>query len=401
MAAPKGMKSLAGMLLLLVTVAIAVVSAPARAASVTDARIGEHGLVTRFVLDLSGAVDYHVFTLSDPYRVVIDFPDIDWRLDDSMIPVASGLIGTFRFGRFRPGTSRVVLDVVGPVTVVDTFVLPPQDSLSHRFVLDLVATDASTYQVTAGPPPQAAAAVVPVPRMKPRFPSKRVVVVDAGHGGVDPGAIGVDGTREKDLVLAMAQELRAVLEATGRYTVFLTRDNDTYLPLRDRVAVARRAGGELFISLHADSHPSRTTRGLSVYTLSETASDSEAAALAEKENKSDIIAGVDLSIEDVEVANILIDLAQRETMNQSVLFAGDLVQRLGQRVSLLNRTHRFAGFAVLKAPDIPSVLMELGYLSNRDEERILLDPAHRARIAEGVREAIDDYFDTRDRLARS
>ena len=227
------------------------------------------------------------------------------------------------------------------------------------------------------------------------------MVIDAGHGGVDPGAIGVRGTLEKNVTLAAARELRRQLEATGRYRVVMTRSDDTFLRLRERVNVARTNGAELFISLHADSHPNPNTRGLSVYTLSATASDKEAAALAQRENKADLIAGVNLSAESREVVDILIDLAQRETMNLSAHYAGMLVDNLREAVTLLPKTHRFAGFAVLKAPDIPSVLVELGYMSNREEERLLRDPDYRRRLMGAIVRATDAYFAHKSSFGRS
>ena len=244
-------------------------------------------------------------------------------------------------------------------------------------------------------PAEAAAARVsmPVPARRPLSPrAQRVVVLDAGHGGADPGAIGVSGVYEKDITLAAVREIRRALEETGRYKVLLTRNDDRFIRLRDRVEFARRAGAELFVSVHADSVSSRDVRGASVYTLSGTASDSEAAALAEKENKADLIAGLDLSGESSEVTNILINLAQRETMNQSAAFAGHVVEHLSDATGLLPNPHRFAGFAVLKAPDIPSVLIELGFLSNRSDERALLKSDNRMRVASAVAKAIDGYL---------
>ncbi|MCU0892927.1 MAG: N-acetylmuramoyl-L-alanine amidase [Rhodospirillales bacterium] len=235
--------------------------------------------------------------------------------------------------------------------------------------------------------------VMPVPARRPYSPrAPRVVVLDPGHGGADPGAIGVSGVYEKDITLAAAREIKRALEQTGRYKVLLTRNDDRFIRLRDRVEFARRAGAELFVSVHADSVSSREIRGASVYTLSTTASDSEAAALAEKENKADLIAGLDLSGESSEVTNILINLAQRETMNQSAAFAGHVVEQLGGATGLLPNPHRFAGFAVLKAPDIPSVLLELGFLSNRSDERALLRSDNRTRVAEAVAKAVDGYL---------
>lgn len=233
------------------------------------------------------------------------------------------------------------------------------------------------------------------PPIKPPAPESAtlpVIMLDPGHGGADPGTTGVSGVYEKDLTLAMARELERQLEATGRYRVQITRDSDISIPLRDRIAIARAARADLFISLHADSRDNAAQRGATVYTLSETASDAEAAALAAKENKADLIAGVDLSNESEVVTSILIDLAQRETKNQSVRLAGYVVQEIA-RSTLLNRnTHRFAGFAVLKAPDIPSILLELGYLSNAKDEKLLRTSAYRRKLGATLVRALDDYF---------
>ncbi|AVM73233.1 N-acetylmuramoyl-L-alanine amidase [Magnetospirillum gryphiswaldense] len=226
----------------------------------------------------------------------------------------------------------------------------------------------------------------------PRSEGKAVVVIDPGHGGVDPGALGVSGIYEKHITLAMARELKAQLEKGGRYKVHLTRDRDVFIRLRERVAIARQYGADLFISLHADSVANPQLAGLSVYTLSQTASDGEAQTLADKENKADLIAGIDLSHESADVANILIDLAQRETMNRSAGFAGGVVTELGRETTLLGNTHRFAGFAVLKAPDVPSILVELGYLSNATEEKLLRQPDYRLKLAKGIARAIDRHF---------
>jgi N-acetylmuramoyl-L-alanine amidase len=219
-----------------------------------------------------------------------------------------------------------------------------------------------------------------------------VIVIDPGHGGDDPGAIGVSGTYEKNITLAAARDVRNELQRLGGYRVVLTRERDKFIRLRDRVAFGRDAGADLFVSLHADTMPNRQVRGASVYTLSETASDAEAAALAVQENKADLIAGVDLTQETSEVANILIDLAQRETMNRSAQFAALLVDELRRETRLLRNTHRFAGFAVLKAPDVPSVLVELGFLSNRRDEKMLRTKAYRQKLAAAIARGIDRYL---------
>ena len=417
-----------GILALFLTLAAAGLT-PAAAgdrAAATAVRIGQHGLETRLVVDLSTAVSYRLFRLSNPDRVAIDFADIDWRVGGPPRLAGKGAVESVRFGALQPGLSRIVLDLAAGVRVKDSFLLPPGSGFPHRLVLDFVPVDvaanavavpvrpasepplpppprqrAATVATASAPAASSAAPSVAVPRMKPRRVPPRVIVIDAGHGGPDPGTIGSSGTREKDIVLTTARQIRDRLAAAGRYKVVLTRDRDTYLKLRDRVRIGRQQGADLFISLHADAHPVRGTRGVSVYTLSEKASDAEAGALAEKENKSDIIAGFDLSEENVEVANILIELAQRETMNRSAVFANVLIRELGLRVALLRRSHRFAGFAVLKAPDVPSVLIELGYLSNHKEEKLLRSQAHRDKIADAVVEAVEDYFAGQARLARS
>ena len=229
-------------------------------------------------------------------------------------------------------------------------------------------------------------------RAKPYRSVQRIVVIDPGHGGIDPGCIGYSGTYEKRIVFSTANEIARLLEATGRYRPILTRRTDQFIPLQGRVAFARAVHGDVFVSVHADAIPNRQVRGASVFTLSENASDSAAAALAARENGADMVGGIDLGSQSPEVSNILLDLARRQTNNLSVSFARELVSKLGSEVRLLEHSHRSAGFAVLKAPDIPSVLVETGCLSNRDEERLLCSPTYRHRLAVGVAQSIDSYF---------
>jgi N-acetylmuramoyl-L-alanine amidase len=218
-------------------------------------------------------------------------------------------------------------------------------------------------------------------------------VLDPGHGGVDPGAIGYSGGYEKDVALATARQVARELEATKRYRVALTRTDDEFVELTERVARARALGGELFLSIHADALPNEGVRGASVFTLSEKASDKEAAELAVRENKSDLIAGIDLSRHEPVVSEILFDLARRQTNNLSIRLARDLVSELGHEVRLLNNSHRSAGFAVLKAPDIPSALVELGCLSNKEEDRLLQQASYQRKLATSLVRSINDYFD--------
>src|SRR5215472_2704727 len=229
---------------------------------------------------------------------------------------------------------------------------------------------------------------------KPKLaPRRHIVVLDAGHGGIDPGAIGLSGIYEKEIALETTKLLAKELEATKRYSVVLTRRDDEFIPLQDRVARARAASGELFLSIHADALPNASMRGASVFTLSEKASDAEAAALATRENKADLIAGIDLSRHTPEVSSILLDLARRQTNNQSIVLARKLVAELGRDVRLLNNSHRSAGFVVLKAPDIPSALVELGCLSNKDEEKLLRLATYQRKLAVSILRSVNDYFD--------
>ena len=370
--------------------------------SVTGLRIGARPDSTRFVLDLSENIKVNVITLADPYRVVIDMPALEWRVGDKdgqgEAEETSGLVERYRFGLFQQGNARLVLDLRKPAAVKQAFVLPPQGAYGYRFVLDLETTDRATFMKTVAVPPEAPsrqpAAVQSAPQA--RNDSRRTVTIDPGHGGVDPGTISADGTYEKEVTLAMALELKRQLEKTGRYNVIITRQTDIFIPLGERVEIGRRGKADLFISLHADAISNKDIRGSTVYTLSETASDKEAAALASKENKADIIAGVDLGKQSPEVTDILIDLMQRETMNYSIEFAGLLIPNLEQSVQMRANSHRFAGFRVLKAPDVPSVLIEMGYLSNSQDTRFLKSEQGRNGIASAVAAAVDAYFQRHD-----
>jgi len=224
------------------------------------------------------------------------------------------------------------------------------------------------------------------------FKWPKIIVIDPGHGGADPGAIGYSKTREKDVTLEVAKELREILNQDKKYKVILTRDRDKFTSLTERVHKTRNSQGDLFISLHADSHAKQESRGLSIYTLSKVASDQEAARLAAKENKADMLLGVNLDSESPEVAGILIDLIKRETMNLSAKFAHRLEEKLRPRTRFLDNVRRSANFAVLRTPDIPGVLIELGYISNKDEEKLLRSKLHQKKIAVGIKEAIESYF---------
>lgn len=389
--------------------------------AVIDARLGIHSDMTRFVLELSQEVPYRITTHANPYRVHVELPEMTWP-SGGAVTAGKGLVQRYRAAVFEPGSLRLTFDTAGPVKVRQAFMLPPRDGHQPRLVLDLERVSTVEFEklqlgalalaepppartaikppaLTPALPPQAlpaalpAAPMVPPPAARPTpTPEKPLIVIDPGHGGVDPGALGIGGVFEKDITLAMALELRRQLLASGRYRVTLTRDRDVFIRLRDRVAIAREAGADLFVSLHADSISSGSVRGLSVYTLSNKASDREAETLAAKENRADAIAGLNLSAENDQVASILIDLAQRDTMNQSNRFAKLALDHLGRDVKILPSPHRQAGFAVLTAPDVPSILVEMGYLSSPQDANLLNTPAHRAKFAGALTRGVDSYF---------
>jgi N-acetylmuramoyl-L-alanine amidase len=366
-----------------------------REAVAKDARLaGDRGR-TRFVADLSKKVDVNVFSLADPYRVIVDLPEVNFQMPPGLGSEKRGLVTGYRYGLFAPGKSRIVIDVSGPFLVDKAFVLEARADQPARLVVDLVATDRTTFLA------KLRAARIPVvgsiPKLKPQAQAtaaRPVVILDPGHGGIDPGTASAGGVTEKEVVLAFAKTLRQKLEAKGDYQVYLTREGDTFLALRERVDFAQSKGANLFVSIHADSFPKHANEasGATVYTLSERASDDEAKELAAKENFSDAIAGVELPTDrDEVVANILIDLAQRETQNRSIVFARSVVGEMSA-AELHRKSLKSAGFRVLKSPDVPSVLLELGFLSNPDDEKRLTSETWRAAMAEKVGAAIDAYF---------
>lgn len=405
-------------------------------------RIADKKDHVRFVLDIKNIKRYEVFILENPHRVVIDISKAEWDKSQNKIKdPKSRYIKSVRYGKPRPGVYRIVLDMKVPISVKEDFIIPPSKSHPHhRLVLDLKGKPGkqvakkmdkvsklkpekvdpslpASMQKKSKPKfldkGEVVEKVKPIkPIIKPKTISrakpkpkadkrnkregKPVIVIDAGHGGIDPGAIGRSGIHEKDVTYKFASALKGRLEKTGKYKVVMTRKGDYFVNLRDRVAIAREAKSNLFISLHADSHPNPKTRGLSVYTLSEKASDKEAAALARKANYEDVIEGVDLKDEEDDLQKLLIDMVQRDTKNNSAEFAELLVRSLGQEAKLLKNTHRFAGFVVLTGADVPSVLVELGYLSNKTEESLLRKSSYRSKLVKSITEAIDKYFKKND-----
>lgn len=399
-----GMKDLVRQVLATAVIFCYVFSAAdsAAASGITSMRIGQGVGSVRIVFDADRKFDYKVFLLNEPKRLVIDTFDVKVSPEIEKYVDKNNLVTKTRLGSVGTDGIRIVFDLQKPAIVKKAFMLAPQSNFGWRFVIDVsIASErefsskvgskyalsnensfAGSYSSSSSKSSSKAKTVN----------KKKIIVLDPGHGGKDPGAIGYSGVYEKNITLAMAKELKVILEKEG-YKVHLTRSTDIFIPLRDRVKIARKYNADLFMSIHADSAVNRSAKGLSVYTLSETASDKEAAALAERENKADVVAGLNLLEHSKEVSDILINLAQRETMNRSSEFASFMVQEMRKSVKLRDNTHRFAGFAVLKAPDVPSVLLEMGYLSNRTEERLLKQKDYRRKLAVSTSKAVEKYFD--------
>lgn len=395
----------------------------AQAAEIKNIRFGKSGEATRIVLDSTGPLKYDIGTLPAPPRIVLDLPGAT-KLSEKHEKDPTNRIQDVRFGSPDANTARIVFDLNTPVKIVTELMLPPGPaSHYHRLVLDIdkaaamedtlntAKTGDTQHKKTTQLPDisqtahyQLARLSLPTPRpskLSRDRGSKYQIVIDPGHGGGDPGGVSKNGLYEKDIVLSIGQVLKTKLEATGRYEVHMTRDSDRYIQLRDRFQKAQRLKADLFISLHADIIDNPSVRGASVYTLSETASDAETARLAQQANTSGIIAGVDLGAEDNDVADILLDLIRRESLNESRLFADLFVVSLDdQNVRALNNAHRYAGFAVLKAPDVPSVLIEAGFMSNNHDVRLLQTRDYQTRLATSIRKAIDNFFNRIERLER-
>lgn len=345
----------------------------------------------RIVIDVSASPDMRWFLVRAPHRLVLEFADVEYRHEDEPVK-PRGLVSDIAFGPAGDGRSRLVLTGEGAFVVENVEIMKNEDAAGHRVVIDLVAGSdrqfeaALTEQIatTAG----TEGAGLPVER---RF----TVVVDPGHGGADSGAKGVSGIYEKTITLAFGLELKKALEDTGRYEVHLTRDRDRFLRLDERVKIARRHEADLFISIHADAIRHRDVRGATVYTVSDSPSDAESAAKAVRENLADQIAGYAAQDAGDEVSDILADLVRRETDGFSLRFAKALVGQLSDEIGMIKNPHRFAGFQVLKAPDVPSVLVELGYLSNARDEEQLRDVEWRAQASTGIVAAIGLFADAK------
>jgi N-acetylmuramoyl-L-alanine amidase len=375
----------------------------------SDARLAGDSKRTRFVLDLDKSVQFRAFALADPYRVVVDIPQVSFQLPPEAGITGRGLVKAFRYGLVMPGGSRIVFDLTGPARIAKSYVLDAANDQPPRLVLELEEVDRTNFvqslAVESRPQlrPAIADAADPIVAMKAAAEPKPadavdlrpVVVIDPGHGGVDNGTQAGGGeNNEKDLVLGFGLALRDRIEKSGKYRVVMTREDDTFVPLADRVRIARNQSAALFVSIHADALPRHEgdAQGATIYTLSDRASDSEAERLAEAENKADAIGGVNLTEEPTEVADILIDLARRETRTFSNRFARLLMGEMKTTARMHKHPLKSAGFKVLKAPDVPSVLVELGYVSNKEDLEHLLSESWRARIVGSMGQAIDAFF---------
>jgi N-acetylmuramoyl-L-alanine amidase len=365
---------------------------------VTDAKLGGDDRQTRFIADVSRKIEMRTFTLADPYRVVIDIPQVTFRLSHRTGESGRGLVKAFRYGLIMQGGSRIVLDLTQPARIERAFVLDAAEGQPARLIVDLVATDRASFMraiAPAQPPPASDAIRAPAPSVS--ADPRPLIVIDPGHGGIDNGTRAPSGESEKTLVLDFALLLRDHIEKSGKYRVLMTRTDDTFVPLGERVRIARANQAALFISIHADAlrRGDGEAQGATIYTLSDTASDAEAARLAEAENRADVIAGINLAAEPDNIAGILIDFAQRETRAYSLQFARLLAAELKSVARLHKHPLKSAGFKVLKAPDVPSVLLELGYVSNQQDLRQLTSDTWRTRTAASTARAIEVFFKKR------
>lgn len=372
------------------------------------ARLAGDGKQTRFILDLDQTVTFRAGTLADPYRVVVDVPQLNFQLPAGT-GTGRGLVKAFRYGLVMPGGSRIVFDLSGPAKIAKSYVLEAANGQPARLVLELEEVDRTAFVPTLIPenrpelrpavadtPPATVPATASPDAAQQKADGRPIVVIDPGHGGIDNGTQS-SGESEKNLVLAFGLALRDRLEKAGKYRVVMTRDDDTFIPLNDRVKVARNLKAALFVSIHADALPRAEgdAQGATIYTLSDKASDAEAQRLADAENRADAIAGFNLAEEPTDVADILIDLTQRETRTFSSRFARLLMGEMKSTVRMHKHPLKSAGFRVLKAPDVPSVLVEIGYVSNKGDLEHLVSEGWRSKAVGSMAQAIDGFLTKR------
>ncbi len=377
----------------------------------THADVVDESDKAKFTLRLSRGVPVEVYTLANPYRVILDLPDVGFQLPKNAGRKRQGLVTAFRYGLFAEGKGRIVIDVSGPVLISGAEMVNVAQGGGVELILSLEGTDQGTFGGGTGAARDAQSEERRKDSEEPdvetaRAGSRPVIVIDPGHGGIDPGTISPNNVNEKTLVLSVALKLERNLKARGRYDVHMTRRKDVFVSLDKRLKFSRERNADLFISLHADaiaeSAFTQNVRGATVYTLSERASDEQARLMAEKENNSDLVAGLSSEVKEQaeEVNNILIDLMKRETANFSTDFSNVLVSGLQKSIKLSRAPKRSAAFKVLKQTKTPSVLVELGYLSNLKDEKMMLTADWQLRVSERIGAAVDSYFAQRSARAR-
>lgn len=363
------------------------------------ARIAGDDARTRLIIDFDRKPDFKVHYVANPYRVLIDLPETDFGIKPDELD-ARGIFSDIRYGTMAEGRSRIVLTASRPVGVVLAEVQEEQGAASYRLVIDTAIVtgevfqgqmEKQSWQQASAPAGEQPSVILPGGKADGPF----VIAVDAGHGGIDNGARGATTkAEEKNVTLAFARQLAEALNKLPGTRAILTRDKDEFLSLSQRVQLARSEGANLLISIHADTLKQKDIRGATVYTISDKASDSLAASLAERENLSDQIAGIAFVDEPAEVADILLDLTRRETQAFSINLAESVVGKFKDEVLLINNPHRHAGFRVLTAPDVPSILLELGFLSNKEDEQLLVDPVWQKKVAGLIAKAVEEYRTT-------
>ncbi|WP_047306789.1 N-acetylmuramoyl-L-alanine amidase [Pseudomonas fluorescens] len=363
------------------------------AVQIRNARLWNSADKVRLVLDLSGPVHYKTFSLSAPERLIIDLSSARLGSDFSQLNLANTPIRAIRSGPFGQGDTRIVLDLTQPLQL-NSFLLPPQDGQGHRLVLDLSAPGKAALPIAA------ASAALAKPEAAPGKPHPKrdiMVVVDPGHGGKDPGAVGTKGEREKDVVLAIARLLAKRLKREKGFDVKLVRNDDFFVPLRKRVEIARKHQADLFISVHADAAPRLTASGASVYALSEGGATSATARLmAQRENGADLLGAstlLNLKDKDPMLAGVIVDMSMNATIAASLQLGRTVLDSLSGVTTLHQKRVEQAGFAVLKSPDVPSILVETGFISNSRDSQRLVTARHQQAIADGLFNGLQRYFE--------
>ncbi len=380
---------------------------PAQSTTSADVAVAFSGQIagdtasTRFFMDFDKSVSVKTFYMDHPNRIIIDFDEASFNFGEDSRPKPRGLITAIQFGRISEGHSRIVLTLAAPSEIIKASMQQRLDEETYRFLLDIDSTDEQTYaklleqqRQTIGDTVQPG---IKEKKLSPAIknPNRFLIVLDPGHGGIDSGAVGRKGTLEKEVVLSFAKSLKAKIAENGPFDVKMTRSDDTFLSLRQRLDYTKASKADLFISIHADSVRQRFVRGSTIYTLSKRASDKFSEQLAEQENQADLVAGVSLKEESAGINDILSDLTARETKRFSKRFSGLVVENMKSEIRLIKNPQRSAAFAVLKAPDVPSVLIELGYLSNTEDEKLLRSKEWRNKTANAITQAVSDFFKPR------